>query len=432
MPPCSGWYALVLRTMSGATAEPTREAGLRRLDEFATRAGTRYTKSRSFDFGPERRGNVSNLSPYIRHRLVLEQELLENVLGRHSEAAANKFVEEVFWRAYFKGWLEQHPEVWADYRSSVSTLLARLDAEPELLQRYNAAVAGETGIDCFDTWIHELVETGYLHNHARMWFASIWVFTLGLPWQLGADFFYRHLVDGDPASNTLSWRWVCGLHTQGKTYLARVPNIVKYSDGRFSPHGQLATNAPPLTEARVYPAKPIPAAQALKPDERFGLLITEEDACPAGLLDDQVPVTILGALATKMRSPLPVGTQAVEFAYGAVADAVGRVTSSLGVNGELTTSGNWGSLLVEWATKNHLNTIATAYAPVGPVAELLSNASRQLDRYGIRLIQLRRPYDSMTWPHATRGFFKLKKQIPLLLERLEIGDVRREIGSEAV
>lgn len=418
--------------MSVETADPTRKAGLRQLDEFAIRAGTRYTKSRSFDFGPDRRGNVSTLSPYVRHRLVLEQELLKTVLRRHSPAATNKFVEEVFWRAYFKGWLEQHPEVWGDYRTWVSSLLGKLDADANLLQRYNSAVEGNTGIDCFDAWIHELLATGYLHNHARMWFASIWVFTLGLPWQLGADLFYRYLIDGDPASNTLSWRWVCGLHTRGKTYLARASNIVKYTDNRFNPQGQLATSAPPVRETRVFPVQPLPVTQALLPNDRFGLLITEEDACPASLLDDQVPVTVLGALATKMRSPLPVGTAAYEFAYGAVADAVDRVTRSLGVSGELSTSNDWGTLLVEWATRNHLNTIATAYAPVGPVAELLATTSKQLDRYGIRLLQLRRPYDSLTWPHARRGFFKLKEQIPLLLERLEIADGRSEIGSAAV
>ena len=418
--------------MSGATADPDRKSGLERLDEFANRAGPRYTKSRSFDFGPGRRANISTLSPYVRHRLVLEQELLETVLRRHSPAAASKFVEEVFWRAYFKGWLEQHPEVWGDYRISVSSLLGKLDADADLLQRYNSAVEGNTGIECFDAWIHELRATGYLHNHARMWFASIWVFTLGLPWQLGADLFYRYLLDADPASNTLSWRWVCGLHTRGKTYLARPSNIVKYTDNRFNPQGQLASSAPPVRETRVFPVQPLPVTQALLPNEHFGLLITEEDACPVSLLDDQVPVTVLGALATKMRSPLPVGTAACEFAYGAVADAVERVTRQLAVSGELSTANDWGTLLVEWATKNHLNTIATAYAPVGPVAELLATASKQLDRFGIRLLQLRRPYDSLTWPHAKRGFFKLKEQIPLLLERMEIADGRSKLGSAAV
>ena len=99
---------------------------------------------------------------------------------------------------------------------------------------------GATGIDCFDAWARELVATGYLHNHARMWFASIWIFTLRLPWELGADFFLRHLIDGDPASNTLSWRWVAGLQTAGKTYLATAENIARFTGGRFAPQG-LAT-----------------------------------------------------------------------------------------------------------------------------------------------------------------------------------------------
>ena len=418
--------------MSVAILEPSRTAGLTRLDEFACSAGTRYTKSRNFDFGPGRHANVSMLSPYVRHRLILEQEVLQTVLQRHSLTAANKFIQEIFWRTYFKGWLEHHPDVWDDYRRSLAALLDELNDNAELLDRYNTAVEGNTGIECFDAWVRELAAHGYLHNHTRMWFASIWVFTLELPWQLGADLFYRHLIDGDPASNTLSWRWVCGLHTRGKTYLARVSNIANYTDNRFSPDGQLATSAPPLSESRVFPAQPLPETQQLDPCERFGLLITEEDGCPASLLGDQNPAAILGALATRARSPLPVGTAAYDFAKGAVADAVDRAASAFGASGRISDCDDWVELLVDWATTNHLDTIATAYAPVGPVAELLAGTREQLERYGIRLVQLRRPYDSVTWPHARRGYFKLKEQIPALLERLEIADGREEIGSAAV
>jgi deoxyribodipyrimidine photo-lyase len=92
------------------------------------------------------------------------------------------------------------------------------------------AVNGQTGLTCFESWVTELVETGYLHNHARMWFASIWILTLGLPWRLGAVFLYRHLLDGDAASNTLGWRWVAGLQTRGKPYPA---------DAKISPPLQL-------------------------------------------------------------------------------------------------------------------------------------------------------------------------------------------------
>ncbi len=222
-----------------ALPEPDRAAGLAQLERFATKAGRDYASRRNFDLGPENRGNVSTLSPFVRHRLVLEQEILQSTLALHTPSQAAKFVEEVFWRAYFKGWLEHRPSVWSDYRVSIRRLIDDLDSDADLHARYESAIAGNTGIDCFDAWARELVQTGYLHNHARMWFASIWVFTLQLPWQLGADFFYRHLLDGDPASNTLSWRWVCGLHTRGKTYLARVSNIASYTDNRFNPHGQL-------------------------------------------------------------------------------------------------------------------------------------------------------------------------------------------------
>ena len=418
--------------MSTAIGEPGREAGLRRLRGFAHRAGPQYAKSRNFDFGPGRRGNVSMLSPYLRHRLVLEQEVLDAILEQHSASAAEKFVEEVFWRAYFKGWLEQRPTVWTDYRRSVSRLLQSLDDDATLLHRYETAVEGKTGIDCFDAWAEELTTCGYLHNHARMWFASIWVFTLGLPWQLGADFFYRHLADGDPASNTLGWRWVCGLHTPGKTYLARSSNIAHFSDNRFHPNGQLARRAPALTEEAVHPTTPLPVAATLQPGQRYGLLVTEEDCNPESLALEHPPVAILGALATNLRSPLPSGEAARVFAEGALKDAVERASRSFAVDGSLSNADDWSDMLLDWAEKQSVKMIVTAHAPVGPVSELLTDAGKRLAEGGVSLLQLRRPYDSAAWPHARRGFFGLKKQIPSLLDRLGLcgdsGNARKKAG----
>ena len=222
----------LFETNETVSFEPSRANGLRRLEQFVARTGRHYARTRNYDFGPKKRTNVSVLSPWLRHRLVTEEDILARVLKTNSPSASEKFVQEVFWRTYFKGWLEQRPSVWTHYQTELMRALESLDCHADLQCKYQEAVSGLTGIDCFDHWVNELLETGYLHNHSRMWFASIWIFTLRLPWQLGADFFLRHLLDGDPASNTLSWRWVAGLHTKGKTYLAKRANIIKYTEIR--------------------------------------------------------------------------------------------------------------------------------------------------------------------------------------------------------
>jgi deoxyribodipyrimidine photo-lyase len=401
--------------------QATRRSAFEALERFLPHAGREYASRRNFDLGPGEHRNISVLSPYIRHRLILEAEIIDAVLQRHDFDAASRYIEEIFWRAYFKGWLEQHPSVWTDYRATVRGLIDTLEASASLRNRYHKALSASTGIDCFDAWVSELVETGYLHNHARMWFASIWIYTLGLPWQLGADFFYRHLVDGDPASNTLSWRWVCGLHTKGKSYLARSTNIVKYTGGRFVPCGQLASEAPPLDETQVHSRRPLPDAQSITAGGRVGLLVTEEDCAPETMTLAASPVAVMGAIATASRSPLPVSSAVREFAIGAVADGTERAARELGIPAQSIHGADWDDPLVAWSRSCKLDAIVTPYAPVGPVAERLSVARRALATNGVALVQLRRAYDSRTWPHATRGFFHLKSKIPEVLETLGLG-----------
>lgn len=221
---------------------PTRAAGLNRLDAFVPASGSTYAQTRNTDRGPGARGTTSQLSPYVRRRLVTEAEVADAACRRHGPEGAEKFIQEVFWRTYWKGWLELRPQVFERYCSEVAALT------PQAGRAYQDAIAGQTGVGCFDAWARELTETGWLHNHARMWTASIWIFTLRLPWQLGADWFLTHLVDADPASNTLSWRWVAGLHTPGKHYLARAENIRRFTNGRFDPYGELNEDAAPLHE----------------------------------------------------------------------------------------------------------------------------------------------------------------------------------------
>ena len=201
-----------------------------------------YSSQRNYDFGPQSRENVSNLSKYISHRVINEYDLIREILSEYNLQKVDKFIQEVFWRVYWKGWLEHRPQVWKDF----------IDSSPNYSETdYRKAIIGETGIECFDDWVKEIKTENYLHNHTRMWFASIWIFTLNLPWELGARFFMKHLFDGDAASNTLSWRWVAGIQTQGKNYLARESNIRKFTNQRYM-NTSLNENALPLENYKVY------------------------------------------------------------------------------------------------------------------------------------------------------------------------------------
>ena len=259
----------------------TRQAALDRLAEVVPRFGRYYAANRNTDAGPQARATTTVLSPFLRRRLLLEQEVVEAALAAHGPEAAGKFIDEVFWRSYFKGFLETHPSAWTRYTDAVIEARDRLAANAGLRTAYDAAVSGRTGIDGFDDWARELVDTGWLHNHTRMWFASIWIFTLRLPWELGADFFLQNLLDGDPASNTLSWRWVAGLHTRGKAYAARAENIRRYTAGRFSPSG-LNEHPVALDEADPPRSAPLPPADAM-PSGDVALLLHLDDLHPESL-----------------------------------------------------------------------------------------------------------------------------------------------------
>ncbi|MFN3262745.1 MAG: FAD-binding domain-containing protein [Pikeienuella sp.] len=395
---------------------PDRASGLARLAEFAPRAGSAYAERRNFDFGPADRSNVSGLSPYLRHRLILEDEALSAALAAHGPEAAGKFVEEVFWRSYYKGWMERRPAIWRAYRVELDRQLARFERNPGLFAAYEAAVSGRAGIEGFDDWARELKETGWLHNHARMWFASIWIFTLRLPWVLGADFFLRHLMDGDPASNTLGWRWVAGLHTQGKTYLARAENIETYTAGRFRPAGlATAAEAPP---ASALPATAPPPRGERFGGGRYGLLLHGEDCSPESLAPPYPPAAILGLSAVDGRSPLPAGVRARAFAEGALRDALARASARFGVEAERGEDRLWPAALIDWARRHDLHFIVTARPAIGPAAAHLDAAEPEMEAAGVRLIRLMRPHDEVAWPHADRGFFAMRRQIPSMLVSL--------------
>ena len=223
--------------------ETTRDGALKKLDNFIENEIINYNSKRNFDFGPKERKNVSSLSPYITHRLINEYETVERVLKKRPYQKVEKYVQEIFWRVYWKGWLELRPKVWTDFTEDLKNI-----KDDEKIQQ---AVNGKTQISCFNDWVNEIKEFNYLHNHTRMWFASIWIFTLKLPWQKGAEFFLKYLLDGDAASNTLSWRWVAGLQTKGKNYSAQSWNIEKFTNNKYK-NIRLVENPIPLQDKREY------------------------------------------------------------------------------------------------------------------------------------------------------------------------------------
>ena len=227
--------------------EPSREFAIKKLEDFIDKNLHEYSKLRNFDFGPEQRKNVSSISPYITHGILSETEVIKNSLKKFSFAKNEKFVQEVLWRIYWKGWLELRPMVWSDYIIE----LKKLKKDFYNNKNYLNAIEGKTNIECFNYWISEIKKYNYLHNHARMWFASIWIFTLNLPWQLGAAFFMKYLLDGDSASNTLGWRWVAGVQTKGKNYIASEWNIKKFTNNRFS-QIKLNENPQPIIDNKHY------------------------------------------------------------------------------------------------------------------------------------------------------------------------------------
>lgn len=402
--------------MSQSTA--TRRDALLRLAAFLPKAGHHYSAHRNLDKGAEHQDSVSGLSAYIRHRMITEREVMSAVLATHSPAQAEKFIQEVLWRAYFKGWLEHRPQVWARYRDDLRDAQAGLSGGNK---SYHQAISGRTGISVFDAWAAELVATGYLHNHARMWFASIWVFTLKIPWVLGADFFLRHLCDGDPASNTLSWRWVAGLHTAGKTYLATKENIERFAGARFFQYGQpqgldrLAGRAVALVEPPL-PAPAMPQLPQLPVEAPAGgLLLTEEDLS----LDVTFSPTGVCLFMPTDEALLPMAAGVRAFKDAAGRDALARAAVKWPA-AQVTEIASAIAQVVDWVVEQQFDCLYVAYVPQGYIRDIFSELTQALSGVGCQLLYLMHDYDRLIWPHTAKGFFGLKRHIPGLLETLDL------------
>ncbi|NKJ41015.1 FAD-binding domain-containing protein [Novosphingobium sp. SG720] len=391
---------------SAPTFPVTRADALFRLAQFVPLAGAAYAKGRNFDCGPGQHDRVSRLSAALRRRTISEGEVVQAVRAEHGPEAAASFISEVFWRTYWKGWLEQRPAIWTRYLAGRDAARQALLRDPDLAGRHGDAVAGHTGIDAFDHWMGELGETGYLHNWARMQVASIWIFTLGLPWELGAAHMLDRLRDGDPASNTLSWRWVAGLHTAGKAYLADGVRIAAMTGGRFAPQG-LATQATIPVEAAAPPAAPWRTVTPPDPAVPALAWITPEDA---GLEQEAT------FAALPLRGVVACRSHALNEAdRAALTDGLARAADRWQVPAQWIDSP---TDLGDAAQAAGTRQIVTGYIPAGPLADALPTIRATLQASGLGLAEHLRHWDKTVWPHCRRGFFALKQEIPALLKQL--------------
>lgn len=372
----------------------TRAEALAQLDTFATRAH-RYARERNFVVAGH--GNVSQLSPAIQHRLISQNEVIVRVLQAHPFPAVEKFVQEVLWRSYWKGWLEARPGVWTDYLQQISAC-----SEDELAKAATVT-AGRSGCAVMDDFSRELLDTGYLHNHVRMWWASFWIHQQGLPWALGAQHFMKHLIDADAASNTLSWRWVAGIQTVGKSYLVRRENIERYHHDPAVEGFAMSENVAPrlLTDTASRESIALPSLTEECPSslQRTALLLHEEDL--------SVETTALASL-----TPQALGLQhfsdqnqsqaRAEWRDRAFADARKRAEKHYLHSCAMMHSPQE---IIEWLKRENITRLVMMQPFVGPLRDALTSLSGPLAKNGIELVTVRRREDTELFPLAKSGFF---------------------------
>ena len=375
--------------------ETTRLGALSKLDHFIENEIANYGFKRNFDLGPKKRENVSCLSPYITHRLINEYETVKIVLKKYPYQKVEKFIQEVFWRVYWKGWLELRPKVWTDFVEDLKII--------EDDEKLDQAKNGETEIDCFNDWVKELKEFNYLHNHTRMWFASIWIFTLKLPWQKGAEFFLRHLYDGDAASNTLGWRWVAGIQTKGKNYVAQSWNIEKFTNHRYQKI-KLNDNAVPLVDRREYNLN-----QIENTDNNLyskNLIFFENDLSLEKFNLDKYQ-NIYSILLDNEHRKIKLDGKVLEFKKKLIANTIKTFSKDI----KLISNSSYFDLLNE---KKDFDVI---YPSIGENKSFLNNLIKKAD---LKINFLKDERDIFCWKFSNKGYFNFKSNIPKIIASFKL------------
>ena len=369
---------------------PTKKSEIiEKFTNFCEKDLSSYSKKRNFDYGPPHK-NVSKLSPYLRTRFISEEEVLKIVLSKNNIKNIEKFIEEIFWRTYWRGWLESHPWVYDEY------------LDTSIYQH----LPKKTGIKCFDNWKEELIDTGYLHNHSRMWFASIWVFTLGYSWQSGANFFKKNLLDFCPASNTLGWRWVAGLQTINKPYLATSDNISYFTNGRFNPSGQLneQVNLNYTEQTSNHILEFIePKRVEFRNIDQLGIILNKNDLTLNHIFDN-------------MKIPYDCCIYSIKHENKSINKFNKNIIQDILKNNKNFDFFENYNQIINWLINKKIKNLVLPYETVGN--KILNNKKfkNKLKELNINYHFFLRDWDRNAFPHATKGFFNFKKKIPNLID----------------
>lgn len=347
-------------------------------------------------------------------------------LERHAFRAIEKWLQEVLWRGYWKGWLESRPQVWSQYCESTKHLTTQMESDQAA--RCLDIAAGRSGSGIMNHFARELIETGYLHNHARMWWASYWIHHCGLPWELGAQHFFQHLLDADPASNTLSWRWVAGHQTRGKAYVATSQNIAKFcspailssaggvglEDGVVSSViGKQGSEHEAITEVSA-----LPYAPDLKiNNHRVALLLHDEDMCLETSPSAQLRPSVVIQYVPAPRDPVPARSQ---WLAQARVDAGKRASEHFECRVLLCGSHDQ---IAKACAADLIEKLVMMEPFVGPLHDALQGLTAELWCQGIDIVRLRRKWDTNLLPHASRGFFPFWNKVGRLLEKSGIHEM---------
>ena len=374
--------------------ETSRSSALNKLNSFIENDILNYNSKRNFDFGIKNRNNVSCLSPYITHRLITEYETVKKVLLKHPFQKVDKFIQEIFWRIYWKGWLELRPKVWSDFTGDLKGINED--------DNYKKAINGETQIKCFNDWVEELKENNYLHNHTRMWFASIWIFTLNLPWQKGAEFFIKNLLDGDAASNTLSWRWVAGLQTRGKHYVAQSWNINKFTNNKYQ-DVKLNEKVSPLADVRDYKITPLSLNFEDNSNENLIVFENELNLENRKLKDYKNIYLIL--LSNDVRK-IKLEKRVFEFKLKMIYDQKKRFNQI-----QIYDETKFQTLIEK------VKYFDVIYPCIGENYSYLNNIEKTRN---LKLNFILRDEDRFSWQFSSKGFFNFKNNIPKIITNFNL------------